>query len=144
MKIILDTCVVSELARENGLPRVRAFVANLDDGALHLSVITIGEIRHGIARLDDGRRKQQLTDWLLALERDYVGRILPIDTDVAHTWGQLTADAKANGRTLPVCDGLIAATGLQHGMTIATRNVADFLGSGVKLVNPWDDDGARP
>ncbi|MDX5298383.1 MAG: type II toxin-antitoxin system VapC family toxin, partial [Gammaproteobacteria bacterium] len=103
--------------------------------SLYLSVLSLGEIRKGIEGVADPTFRQTLTDWLeVELPTYFVGRLLSIDAQVADRWGRVQATA---GRTLPVIDGLLAATALQHGLTLVTRNVKDFEGLGVDLVNPW-------
>ena len=107
--------------------------------SLYLSVLTLGEIRKGIERLDDvpgSLRRQTLVDWL---EQDlptfFLGRLLPVDTQVADRWGRLLASA---ARPLPAIDGLLAATALHHDMTLVSRNVKDFIGLNLEIINPWD------
>lgn len=139
MRVLLDTCVVSEIARAGGDPRVKGRVAALRSRDLFLSVITIGEIAKGIALLESGRKKARFEEFLLGLEQDYGNRILGIDTEVAHIWGEVTAAARRRGRTLAVSDGLIGATALRHGLRVMTRNVSDFDESGALLLNPWED-----
>lgn len=139
MRVILDTCVLSELRRDSCSPRVRSKIQALAAEDLFLSVVTIGEIAKGIALLDPGSKKAALDSWLNELHREYSDRILPIDSDVANMWGIVTASAQKGGVTLAIADGLIAATGIQHGMAVMTRNVKDFEASGVRLVNPWED-----
>ena len=77
--------------------------------------------------------------WLLELHREYSGRILAIDHEVALVWGTLTARAQKRGATVSIADGLIAATAILHGMSVMTRNVKDFEGTGAMLINPWED-----
>ena len=98
--------------------------------------MSLGEIRKGIEGVADPAFRQSLTDWLeVELPNYFVGRLLGIDEAVAGRWGRVQASA---GRTLPVIDGLLAATALQHDLTLVTRNVKDFAGLGVQLVDPWD------
>lgn len=137
--ILLDTCVLSEVAR----PRPDAHVLRWFDAApgtdLYVSVLTLGEIANGCARLADGARRRRLETWLVGLKRDFGSRVLPIDTDIAEPWGRLAAAAQKRGRTLGTVDGLIAATALRHGLAVATRNVGDFATTGVDVINPWTD-----
>ena len=137
MRALLDTCVISELHRAGGEQKVGAAVAALRDEDLFLSVVTVGELTRGVLRLAQGRRKTELTAWLQTLKRDYTGRILPVDGETAELWGELTAKAEAKGRVVPIADGLIAATSLQHGLHILTRNVDDFRMTGAMVSNPW-------
>ena len=106
--------------------------------ALYLSAVTVGELRYGIARVPDHGRRRFLDTWLAAdLLEEFEGRILAVDTDVADRWGKLRAQATVLGKTLPVIDGLIAATALHHNLAIVTRNRGDLEQSGVTVVDPW-------
>lgn len=140
MRALLDTCVLSELRKPQIDAGVRQAVNEIPDDDLFVSVISIGEIAKGIALLDDSRRKRELQNWLQALERDYVVRILQVDKETAHIWGNLTAEARKNGRIISVSDGLIAATARRYGLHVMTRNIADFEPTGAMLFNPWIDD----
>ena len=139
MKVLLDTCVVSEIQRPRGNPRVRERVDQLADEDLFLSVITIGEIAKGITLFKAGKKKRNLEQWLLDLEKHYTSQILPIDAETGHIWGKITAEAQKAGEVIPVSEGLIAATAIHHGLHVMTRNVAHFLTVGTLLVNPWED-----
>lgn len=139
MKALLDTCVISEIQRPKGNPRVRDRVDQLADDDLFLSVITIGEITKGIALLKAGKKKRDLKQWLLDLEQHYSSRILPIDAETAQIWGTITATAQKEGHIIPISDGLIAATAIQHGISVMTRNVDHFATAGALLINPWED-----
>ncbi len=138
MRLLLDTCVVSEARRGKGHPRVLALLDSVRSEDLFLSVITVGELAKGIALLRSGKRKQLLRNWLLTLERDYAERILPVDGETARVWGELTAAARRRGKAVSVSDGLIAATAIRHGISVVTRNVSDFCETGAMLINPWD------
>ena len=137
MRVLLDTCVLSELRRPKGHPAVREALNGLEDEDLFVSVVSIGEISKGIALLRDTQRKRALATWLLTLERYYADRLLPIDFETCHIWGELTAAAQKAGRVVDATDGLIAATALRHGLRVMTRNTADFEPTGVLLLNPW-------
>ena len=139
MKVLLDTCVISEIQRPKGNPRVRACVEQLDDEDLFLSTITIGEIAKGIVLLKAGRKKRELEQWLRDMGQHYSNRILPIVAETAHIWGRITAEAQKAGDIIPVSDGLIAATAIQHGLHVMTRNVHHFVTVDALLVNPWED-----
>lgn len=139
MKVLLDTCALSELRRPKPDAGVARAIRDLDSDDLFVSVVTIGEIVKGVALLQDGQKKRLLQSWLLTLERHYGDRILPIDLETCRMWGELTAAAQKAGRTIPASDGQIAATARRHGLYIMTRNTADFETSGVPLLNPWED-----
>ena len=136
MSYLIDTNVLSELRRKQPDPHVVAWMQDRPRPSLFLSVLTLGEIRKGLERLEDTARKQSLLDWLeVELPNYFVGRLLRIDVGTADRWGRLMAQA---GRPLPANDGLLAATALQHDLTLVTRNTKDFLDLEFRLVNPWD------
>lgn len=134
---LLDTNVISELTRSRPEPKVGRWVESTDDKLLYLSVLTMGEIRKGIAATPQPARRVGLETWLETVLRPwFVGRILPVDEVVADRWGLL---AGAAGRPLPVIDGLLAATALCHDLTLVTRNTRDLAGLPVGLFNPWEN-----
>lgn len=137
MRVLLDTCVLSELRRPKANPRVRHAVEALSSEELFLSVISSGEIAKGIGLLKDGKKKDQLRDWIAALEQHYADRLLPIDLETSHIWGELTAVAQKKGKILPASDGLIAATARRHGLHVMTRNTEHFEAAGALLIDPW-------
>ena len=134
---LLDTNVISELVRPKPDLRVKAWVGGTDESLLYLSVLTLGEIRKGIAALQDASRRVALEAWLDSdLSFRFANRILPIDQSVADRWGRLAAQAVARSR-LPAIDGLLAATALHFNLTLVTRNTKDVASTGVPLFNPW-------
>ena len=137
MRVLLDTCVLSELNREGGSDCVRQAVSELADEAIYLSVVSLGEIAKGVALLDTGARQRHLLSWLNGLETQYADRLLSVDAETARVWGEMTARAQRQGRPVPMADGLIAATALRHGLQIMTRNTADFEPTGALVINPW-------
>ncbi len=136
---LLDTNVVSELVKPRPESAVMRWVDAADENLLCLSVLTFGEIRKGIASLPGASsRRVSLEAWLdhdLALR--FARRILAIDQAIADRWGIITAKALAAKRPLPVIDGLLAATALQHNLTLVTRNTRDVANTGVSVFNPW-------
>ena len=135
MSYLVDTNVLSELRREQPQPEVVAWFAQRPRQTLYLSVLSLGEIRKGIEKLDTARQ-QPLLDWLeVDLPNYFLGRLLGIDAQTADRWGRLLGRA---GRSLPAVDSLLAATALQHDLTLVTRNTADFADTGVRLINPWN------
>lgn len=134
MAYLLDTCVISELRKTTCSPGVASWISSIQPDEAFLSVLTLGEIRRGI---ELHRRKSPaaaggLERWLLGLETHYGDRILPISASVADAWGRLSPH-----QPLPVSDGLIAATALEHKLTVVTRSVSDFKRSGVNTLNPF-------
>ena len=137
---LLDTNVISEFARSDNKPNqnVKAWLEATDPDSLYASVLTVGEIRRGIEKLQAGSRRTILENWLAKdLRQWFANRLLVIDEAVAIRWGVLTAEASRKGTPLAVIDGLLSATALEHNLTIVTRNSADFLATGVALLNPW-------
>ncbi|HUK54993.1 MAG TPA: type II toxin-antitoxin system VapC family toxin [Candidatus Binatia bacterium] len=135
---LLDTNCISELVRVQPEPRVLAWLEAVDESLLHLSVLTLGEIRKGLAGLSPGKRRTQLEAWLeVELRARFAGRILGIDAGVADRWGVLAAAAKREGRALGAIDGLLAATAWQHNLAIVSRNAQDFAKTRVEVLNPW-------
>jgi predicted nucleic acid-binding protein len=128
--------VLSELRRKAPDAQVVRWMQERPAQTLFLSVLTLGEIRKGIEKLDSGNKKQTLLDWLeLQLPGYFRGRLLNIDTPVADRWGRLMALAP---RPLPSIDGLLAATAMQHDLTLVTRNTKDFQDiPGLTTLNPW-------
>jgi len=137
---LLDTNVISEVTRPRPDGSVAHWLEATDESALYLSVLTLGEVRNGIERLRLSRRRGRLESWLqVDLRARFLGRILPIDDQIADRWGAITALAADRGKPLPVVDGLLAATALHHNLTLVTRNGADVAGTGVTTLNPWTE-----
>ena len=134
MAYLLDTCIISALRRATCNPGVAAWMSRIEPDEAFLSVITLAEIRRGIElhRHKDPKAAAALERWLLGLEAHYAERILPISSAIADRWGRLSPH-----QPLPVSDGLIAATGVEHKLTVVTRNEADFRRSGVNTLNPF-------
>lgn len=139
---LLDTNVVSELTRERPEPRVLAFLNRTPSPSL--SAIVVHEILFGIRIMAAGRRKARLQTALSALLDAFDERILPLDRAGAEWAARIRADAIRSGRTPSVADMLIAGTAAAHNLTVATRNVRDFEGLGVEIVNPWEFDLRDP
>ena len=140
MSYLLDTCVISELVSKQPNKQVITWIDGVDDQLVYLSVITIGEIKRGIEKLPESRRKNRLDNWLnedLLLRFD--DRVLGIDLPVMLTWGTLVARLESLGRSLPAIDSLIAAIALHHDLQLVTRNEKDFAGAELIIVNPWSE-----
>ncbi len=137
---LLDTNCVSELVRVRPESRVVEWFESTEESILYLSVLTFGEIRKGLASLAPSRKRASLESWLEAdLNTRFQRRVLPVDQAVADRWGWLAAEAKRRGKPLAVVDGLLAATALQHNLTLVSRNTADFHGVAVDVFNPWEN-----
>ena len=141
MSFLLDTNVISEAANPHPSPQVMAFLHETDEDRLLISVITLGELRRGIALMTDGSVKSALDAWLRVdlLER-FSGRIVDITASIADLWGELMVRFKRRGIALHAIDGFLAATARAHDQTLVTRNVKDFAPFGLPLLNTWDGE----
>lgn len=136
MSFLVDTCVLSELVKPRPSPQVSEWFDLAPPGALYVSVLTFGEIRKGIEKLPDSRRRARIVAWLeTELPAWFEDRVLPVDAGVSDEWGRLMA----RPGNIPAIDGLIAATALRHRLTVVTRNETDFAATGVELLNPWKE-----
>ena len=134
-RYLLDTSILSEVRqRDRCSPNVRRWFATLEDDAIFLSVLVVGEIRRGIELI---RRRDQvagraLDRWLKGLEGRFEERILPVTVEICERWGRMGLD-----QPLPPIDGLLAATALHHGLILVTRNTAHAERSGAEVLNPF-------
>ncbi len=136
---LLDTNVPSELVRPRPDPGVTAWLAAQSLDALFISAVSFGELRKGIELRDPGERKTKLDTWLHGdLTARFLGRILPLTQAIAERWGIMDAHRQRMGRPLSALDGMIAATAMEHGLIVVTRNVKDFGDLGITIFNPWD------
>ncbi|MFU8832135.1 MAG: type II toxin-antitoxin system VapC family toxin [Wenzhouxiangella sp.] len=140
MSYLLDTCVVTECLKPQPEPAVQGWLDRHDSPGTFLSVLVLGEIRQGIARVAGTAKATALQDWLdrILLPR-FDRRVLAIDERIAARWGLLRGHAMARGRTPPVIDSLLAATAMEHRLSLVTRNERDFESLGVEVINPWPD-----
>lgn len=137
MSILVDTCVISELVRRVPDKQVVEAIERFSDQEIHFSAITIGEITKGITLLEPGQQRLRLQGWLHGIEQDYADQILPVDREVARLWGEASARFRRIGVTVPVADGLIAATAVHHALPLMTRNVRHFQGMDLEVIDPW-------
>jgi predicted nucleic acid-binding protein len=136
--ILLDTNVVSEMARPAPEPRVIAFLSRHEDD-LFLSVLTLAELHRGVALMPIGRRRQALADWVEhELPNRFSGRVLALAEQDAPVWGELMARSRREGLNLQIIDSLLAASALSRHFAVATRNRKHFEGLGLRLINPWE------
>lgn len=138
MRLLLDTNVLSEVTKPRPDETVLQWLHGLDEDRTFISIVSIAEIRRGVALMDSGRKRDALDEWLrYDLPQRFESRIIPVDEPVAFAWGDLMAPAKRSGRALASMDGLIAATAIAHRLTLATRNTKDFEGFGIDIIDPW-------
>jgi hypothetical protein len=136
--IILDTNVVSELLRAAPAPTVEAWLAAQDGAMIHFTAVSEAELRHGVAILPAGRRRDALAEAVEGiLSEDFRDRILPFDSAAARAYAAIAAGRRAAGRPISQFDCQIAATARAHGAAVATRNEGDFEGCGVEVIDPW-------
>ena len=137
MTYLLDTNVISEIRKPDPDAGVSDWFSETASDELYLSVLVVGEIRQGIERLRRRRDRRQANvfeRWLNVLKDDFAARLLPISAAIAERWGFLSAT-----QPLPVIDGLLAATAIEHGLTFVTRDSGTFAGTGVPVLNPWQE-----
>jgi predicted nucleic acid-binding protein len=138
VSFLLDTCVLSELVKPKPSRSLVTWLERQSERSMYISVLTLAEIQGGIARLPRSKKRTKLELWLHdELSDHFEGRVLPVDTAVAMAWGRMIASARRRGMTVPVMDGLIAATATANDLMLISRNVDDFRATGVELLNPW-------
>lgn len=136
---LLDTNILSELRRPKPEPRAIAFIQDQPLDSLYISVVTLAEIRFGIELVSNAAHRAELTDWLThQLRPMFEQRVLPISEDSMLKWRLLVDEGRKHGHSYSQPDLIIAATALVHGMTVVTRDTADFRRAGVPLLNPWE------
>lgn len=133
--VLLDTNVLSELVRQRPEPRVVDFVRSQPSALL--SVLTLHELAYGAARVEHAARRAALEGWLAGIRGQFEGSVVDVDDAIAERAGRVRAEADRRGRRADVVDVLIAATALERGALVATRNVRDFEALGVDVVDPW-------
>ncbi|MBX3290240.1 MAG: type II toxin-antitoxin system VapC family toxin [Acidobacteria bacterium] len=138
MAYLLDTCAISEFFKPEPNRGVIEWLDAQIPESLFLSVLTIGEIRKGISKLPPSKKRDSVTLWLDEMKARYHGRILGFDLRAAEIWGSMRAKAETNGSTLSMIDSLIAATAVENGLVIVTRNEKDFAAADVRIFNPWE------
>ena len=139
-RYLIDTNVISEFVKLDLDPAVTQWLQQTDSQALFASVMTFGEIRLGIENLPPSKRRSDLEVWFeTGLPEWFASHLLPVTTQIADRWGRVTIQARRKGMMLTTADGLIAATALEHGLTLVTRNVKDFADLGLLIFNPWNE-----
>ena len=137
MKFLLDTNIISEPKQKRPNAQVLEWLEAQDESKLFLSVLTIGEIRKGTTRLNSGKKKAELEDWLEQLGVRFSRRILFLSEKTFLTWGKMCGEFERNGIFRPALDSLLEATALEHDLTLVTRNVKNFQSSQVTILNHW-------
>lgn len=138
MSFLLDTNVVSEWVRPRPDPGVVAWLAEVDEDRVFVSVVTLAELRYGVERMAEGRRRRRIDAWLRQeLPLRFEGRVLGIDEAVAEAWGRAVARREAMGLPIGAMDAFIAAIAEVHDLVVVTRNEADFRSAAKSVVNPW-------
>ena len=139
MKYLLDTNIISELISKSPNREVVNFISGIDEESLYLSVITIGEIKAGIEKLDDGKKKDKLLYWLEnELLVRFNNRIVDIDTEVMLQWGCNNTKLKKLAKPLPVMDSIIGSIAQVKSLILLTRNEKDFKNLDIKIINPFN------
>ena len=139
MSYLIDTCSISELVKKKPNPNVVKWFSDHDELSMFVSVLTFGELRKGIEKLDDSEKKNELNQWVKEdLSNRFKNRVLNISMKEVNKWGEVLATAEENGTPLPAIDSLIAATAQVHDLTVVTRNTKDMKGTGAELTNPWE------
>jgi len=140
MTFLLDANAVSEWVKPRPNAGLVTWLAETEEDSVYLSVVTLAELRHGVAGLAAGRRRERLDRWLTdELPGRFEGRILPIEASIADQWGRLSAAAKAAGRPIHAMDAFLAATARIHNLTIVTRDLSAFEPIKVPAFSPWSE-----
>jgi len=137
MSYLLDTCVISELSKQSPDKSVLEWFKNCPDNRIYISTLTLGELQYGIELLPSGKKKNDLIAWFDEINSYYSEIALPVNNSISLRWGEMRAILRGQGVQLPVIDGLIAATSIEHNFILVTRNTSDFESTGVQCLNPW-------
>jgi len=143
VKYLLDTCVVSELTKPHPSKNLVEWLAGVPSERLFLCSLTIGEIRKGVAKLPNSKKKARISEWVNSLFDDYRERILPVDTVAAESWGEVQGTAERQGVVISTIDGLLAAVARTNNLVLVTRNERDYVHRNVPVVNPWKASGSQ-
>jgi predicted nucleic acid-binding protein len=138
MKFLLDTCVLSELIKPQPSPAVLAWVNARSDTDLFTAAMVFAELHRGVNKLPVSRRKQDLTDWLETLHKAFDTRVLPFTLQTAEHWAVMCARATSVGQSIAAIDSISAASAVENGLALVTRNVQDFAAVPVVIVNLWE------
>jgi len=145
MKYLLDTCVISELAKKRPHEAVLRWMDVVEDADLFISSVTVGEIRKGIERLPvNDARRFRLEAWCNSVVQSFENRVISFDREVASEWGRIVGSSMREGRSRSLIDMQIAATAFRFGMVLVTRNTRDMEGEGVEVLNPFENKQGEP
>jgi predicted nucleic acid-binding protein len=145
VSFLLDTNVVSERIKPRPNTNVIGWFDSVNMREAFISVITLAELRRGVERMADGSRRRAIERWLQSeLMRRFHGRIIAVDERIANMWGEVVAERDGMGRPMAAMDAFIAATARVHGLTLVTRDIADFAGSVPSLLDPWRTEPNAP
>jgi predicted nucleic acid-binding protein len=139
MSFLLDTNVISEPKQKQPNERVLEWLDEQDESKFYLSILTIGEIKKGIARLESSRKKAGLESWLEQLRIRFSPRILPLSEKTFLVWGKMCGELDRQGVLRPGFDSLLEATALEHDLIFVTRNIKNFFDSQITIINPWEE-----
>ena len=141
MRYLLDTCVIFELVKKKPNNEVVKWISSISEESLFLSAFTFAELHKGVEKLSSGKRKSELHSWVgKELMQRFEGRIIDFNLEISNTWGKVIEKAEKNGTPLPLMDSLIAITGITYNLVVVTQNIKDMKNSGVKLLNPWEEN----
>ena len=138
MSFLLDTNVISEPEQKQPNENVLRWIAEQDSTRFFLSVVTVGELKKGIERLSSGEKKAHLHNWLEELRGKLSNRIVPLTEKTFLIWAKTNADLEVRGLVRSAFDSLIEATAIEHDLILVTRNVKNFQGTSMTIINPWE------
>lgn len=139
MKFLLDTNVISEAKQKKPNKKVLEWLDAQDESNIYLSVLSVGEIRKGIGRLESGKKRAELEEWLEKLRNRFARRLLPLSEKTFLVWGKMCGEFENKGIVRSALDSLLEATALEHDLIFVTRHVKNFQNSQVTILNPWAD-----
>jgi len=140
MKVLMDTCVISELIKTSPDRNVLTWFESTKEEDIYISSLTLGEIEYGISRLPDGKKKNDIASWFRNVKDQLREHTVPVTSEIALKWGVIRANIQKKGYEISVVDGIIAATSICGNFTLATRNISDFRHVDMDIINPWVDD----
>ena len=132
--------MLSELVKPAPDAAVLSWMRERDSSDLFVSAMTLGELHRGVSKLPASRRRDDLSAWVQQLEAGFENRVLAFTKETATGWAQMCAKAEAAGKPMAAFDSIIAATALEHGLALVTRNLRDFEQAPVRLINPWSSE----